>query len=206
MVQATTGRRPERRLSTVRFHGVGSVSGDADRLDRYREGMTPPRHLVIVGLMGSGKTTVARRLAKALGWPLRDSDADLMAEHGLTVRALAERDGVEAMHGLERDHLLEALDRRGPSVIAAAASCLDEPSCLDALRRPDIRVVWLTGSPEVLAGRRKAGDHRPDFGPDLAEVIREQLERRRTAFESVADDVIDVERTRPRQIVERLLD
>jgi shikimate kinase len=164
-----------------------------------------PRHIVIVGLMGSGKTTIARRLAKALDWPLRDSDADLRAAHGLTVRELAERDGVDAMHALERDHLLEALARRGPSVIAAAASCLDEPACLEAMQRPDVRVVWLSGSPATLAGRHKAGDHRPAFGPDLTEVIREQLERRRAAFESVADDVVDVERQRPRQIVERLL-
>jgi shikimate kinase len=168
--------------------------------------MRQTRHIVIVGLMGSGKTTVAARLAKQLGWPLRDSDADLRAAHGLTVRELAERDGIDAMHVLERDHLLEALARRGPSVIAAAASSLDEPACVTAMQRPDIRTVWLRGSPEVLAGRHRAGDHRPAFGPDLVEVIRDQLERRRSAFESVADDVVDVERQRPRQIVERLLD
>ena len=77
--------------------------------------MRQQRHIVLVGLMGSGKTTIARRLAKQLGWPLRDSDADIRAAHGLTARALAERDGIDALHDLERDHLLEALARRGPS-------------------------------------------------------------------------------------------
>ncbi len=74
-----------------------------------REPLPPVRHVVLVGLMGAGKTTVGRRLAARLGWPWHDSDADIEAATGLTVRDLRERDGVEAMHDLEAAQLLHAL-------------------------------------------------------------------------------------------------
>jgi shikimate kinase len=87
-----------------------------------------PRHVVVVGLMGSGKTVVGRRLAASLGRPWRDSDREIEAATGLTVRQLRDRDGVDAMHALEARHLLEARAAE-PSVINAAASTIDVPGC-----------------------------------------------------------------------------
>ena len=68
-------------------------------------------HIVLVGLMGSGKSTVAAALAAALGVPLRDSDADIERDTGLTGRDIAARDGIDALHALEARHLLDALGR-----------------------------------------------------------------------------------------------
>src|SRR4029079_2922364 len=90
-------------------------------------------------------------------------------------------------------------------VVGAAASTIDEAACRDALQRPDVRTIWLTGTPEVLAARQDLGDHRPEFGSDLVAVIRDQLERRGDAFASVADQTIDVDRASPDEIVERIL-
>ena len=78
------------------------------------------RHVALVGLMASGKTTVGRGLAEALDWPFSDSDASIERERGTTVRALADEVGVDAMHELEGAHLLQALaaaraERRGRS-------------------------------------------------------------------------------------------
>ena len=73
----------------------------------------PLRHVVLVGLMGAGKTTVGRRLAARLGWPWHDSDADIEAATGMTVRELRDRDGVDAMHDLEAAQLLQALAEPG---------------------------------------------------------------------------------------------
>ena len=90
-------------------------------------------------------------------------------------------------------------------MIAAAASTIDDAACRAALRQPDVRTVWLDGTPAVLASRQRPGDHRPEFGPNLEEIIRKQRERRLAAFTSVADDIIDAGQTRPKQIVARLL-
>jgi len=163
------------------------------------------RHIVLVGLMGSGKTTIGATLARSLGWPYRDSDAEIEARAGLTSRAIAARDGIEALHVLERDQLLEAVADPARSVVSAAASTIDDAFAREVMTDPAIRVVWLRGRPATLARRMNATDHRPDFGPDLESVIAEQAERREAGFRAVSEVVIDVDDLTPAQIVERLL-
>jgi shikimate kinase len=161
-----------------------------------------PRHVVLVGLMGSGKTTIGRRLATRLGWPLRDSDKEIEAATGLTVRELGERDGVDAMHALEARQLLDALSDPRPSVITAAASSVEVPACREAMRAPDVAVVWLRASPGALAMRFAAKDrHRPEFGSSPEAFLAEQAERRHPLFASLDPIVIDVDRIRPNEAV-----
>jgi shikimate kinase len=152
-------------------------------------------HIVLVGLMGSGKTTVGAALAAALGVPHRDSDIDIERDTGLTGRQLAARDGIEALHALEARHLLDALRRPGTTVISAAASTLDDPVCRARMRARKHLVVWLRATPREIAARLRPDDHRPDFGPDLAAVIAGQARTRTTALQDVADLTLDA--TRP---------
>jgi shikimate kinase len=148
-------------------------------------------HVVLVGLMGSGKTTVGAALAAALGVPQRDSDADIERDTGLLGRDLAARDGIEALHALEARHLLDALQEPGTTVICTAASIIDDPECRSALRDGSHLVVWLHASPDALAARLSHVDHRPGFGPDLTDVIKQQAIRRTPAFREVAELTLD---------------
>jgi shikimate kinase len=101
----------------------------------------PARHLVLIGLMGTGKTTLGRLAAARLGWPLSDSDAEIQAREGASVRELQERWGAGGLHRLEATILLEALARPEPSVICAAASTIDDERCRAALRAPGVSTV-----------------------------------------------------------------
>ena len=167
--------------------------------------MHTPRmgHIVLVGLMGSGKTTVGAALATALGVPHRDSDADIERETGLTGRLHAARDGIDALHALESRHLQEALEQPGTTVISPAASTLDDPACRSALRDRRHLVVWLDASPAALAARLKPDDHRPAIGPDMAEVLVRQAAERTPALREVADLTLDATRP-PAQTVEAI--
>ncbi len=97
---------------------VGSVP-IAPSVGGYPSAMVTARHVVIIGLMGAGKTSVGRRLAERLGRTWRDSDADIEAATGATVRELRDREGVDAMHARESAQLLDALATTEPSVISA---------------------------------------------------------------------------------------
>lgn len=146
-------------------------------------------HVVLVGLMGSGKSTLGRVLAARLDWPLRDSDAAIEGETGHTVRDLAVSEGIEAMHGREAANLLGALAEPGRSVICAAASTIDREDCRKALA--GAFVVWLHADPAVLARRFRGSDHRPRFGSDPADVLDRQERARAHAFRAAADLELD---------------
>jgi shikimate kinase len=154
-------------------------------------------HVVLVGPMGVGKTTVGAGLAARLGRRLRDSDADLQASRHIRGRELAARDGVDALHRWEARHLLDALAAPEPAVIAAAASVVDDPHCRRALAAPF--VVWLRAPARALAARMSPSDHRRplaapgttgDAGRALAAL--EGLEAERAPrFAAVADLAVD---------------
>jgi shikimate kinase len=141
--------------------------------------------------MAVGKSTVGRALAARLGRPFRDSDEDLEATRGVTGRALAQREGVDALHRWEAEHLRAALAGTQPAVVAAAASVVDDDASLAALREPF--VVWLRAPAAVVAQRIADGtrgdDHRRPLG-DAAAVA--ELEAHRAGrFAAVADLTID---------------
>jgi shikimate kinase len=145
-----------------------------------------PTHLVIVGLMGSGKTTIGMALARRLGLPHRDSDVDLLARTGRSARAIAAAEGVEALHELELQHLFDALRVPEPSVISAAASLVDAVTAREALTTSVAYVVWLRIDPATATVRSRRSRHRPGH-----ESLTAQAARRDPLFASIADLVED---------------
>ena len=164
------------------------------------------RHVVLVGLMGAGKTSVGRGLAARLNWPWHDSDAEIEAATGLTVRQLSDRDGVGAMHDLEAAQLLHVLAGPGQSVISAAASVIESETCRQALAGPDIAVVWLRAAPAVLAARFSADDHRPAFGASPGALLVGQAAKREPLLQALDPIIIDVDRIDPDEAVARTLE
>jgi len=152
--------------------------------------------------MGTGKSTVGAALARRMDRPFRDSDADIQAATGLTVRELLDRDGVDSMHALEAGHLLDVLADPTPSIVAAAASVVDVPACVQALQAGDVFVVWLRATPDVLAQRFDAPDnHRPAYGDRPEAFLAHQLEGRGAALASVADLIVDGDGASPDEVV-----
>jgi shikimate kinase len=160
-------------------------------MSTHTSGSADPRHVVVVGSMAVGKSTVGRALAARLKRPFLDSDEDLEATRGVTGRELAQREGVDALHHWEAKHLRAALAATQPVVVAAAASVVDDDASVAALREPF--VVWLRAPAAVLAQRIAddtwGDDHRRPLGDAIAVA---QLEAHRAdRFAAVADLTID---------------
>jgi shikimate kinase len=164
------------------------------------------RHVVIVGLMGAGKSSVGRALAGRLGWPHHDNDVALGARTGETAREIEREQGLEELHRLEADDLLTALASPGPSVISAAASAIADARCRAALASPDVLVAWLRADPSVLAGRASRGRHRPEIEPDLEALLRRQARERDSLFRSVADLELDAASATPGELATQIED
>lgn len=151
------------------------------------------RHVVLVGLMGSGKTTVGRRLAAELGRPFVDSDEVVEARTGRTVREIWHDDGEPAYRLLERSALMNALGDPTPSVIAAAGGVVLSADNRRALAAADATVVWLRADPTVLVARATRGTHRPLLDDDPAGTLQRMSDDRDPLYTEVADDVVDVD-------------
>jgi shikimate kinase len=164
-----------------------------------------PTAIVVMGLMGAGKTTVGNLLAEELGWPLDDSDASIEAREGRTVKELRFTLGVDEMHALEARHLLEALNAPRPRVITPAAFTIEVPACREALLGPGVATVWLTATPSVLAARFFAQGHRPAYGDDPETFLSEQLARRTPLFRSVRPVEVAVDATPPVEAARAIL-
>lgn len=142
-------------------------------------------HIVVMGLMGAGKTTVGARLAALLDWPLRDSDTEIERATSRTVRELRDEIGVDAMHDLEIRQLVDALAAPGPAVVCPAAFVIESEACVAALRGPGIAAVFLTAAPAVSAARFVSGAHRPWYGTDPEVFLADQAASRNPRFRSV---------------------
>src|SRR6266487_3553109 len=109
------------------------------------------RPIALIGLMGAGKSAVARMLGERLGTSVADLDAMLEAEQGLSVAAMFARAGEPWFRRRESEVLDQAL-RIGAGVIACGGGIVLEPAHRDALRRR-CRVVWLEVSPREAVRR-----------------------------------------------------
>jgi shikimate kinase len=158
--------------------------------------MSKNKPVVVIGLMGSGKTTAGRLIADALHLPLSDSDPYLRTRHGGTAKEIVAREGADALHRYEAQHVLIELAGE-PKVIAAAASTVEDPEVRRALR--EVFVVWVDADDAVLAERMKSSDHRPGFDPKLMRARREPY------FKEIADVRCDVGVLRPEQVRDEVL-
>jgi len=160
--------------------------------------------LILVGMMGAGKTTVGRLLSERLGWRYLDSDAQVAAETGYSVPALFAERGEAAFRAEESRVLAEALSGTGPVVVSAAGGVVLSTANRDLLVRSGT-VVWLRADPRVLARRVGSGEGRPLLDDDPATALAELDRVRRPLYASVAAVTVDVDELSPRQVVDRVL-
>ncbi len=154
--------------------------------------VAPPSSIVLVGMMGAGKSAVGRRLARRLDWELFDSDRQVEAMTGRTVPEIWRSDGEAAFRLLERQVLADALASSTPKVVAAAGGVVLDEGNRNLLHdhRP---VVWLRAPVETLIARVRKGEGRPLLAGDPAGAMRRLDAERRPLYQQVADLVVDVD-------------
>jgi HAD superfamily hydrolase (TIGR01509 family) len=162
--------------------------------------------IVLVGMMGSGKTTVGRLLARRLGVAYVDNDEVLAARTGMTPGQILDARGLESLRLAEADALARALAGETVSVVGVAAGAI-----LDAASRSLIRdsgrVVWLRARPDTLISRSTelGPGHRPHHAADMASWLTGETEARAPLYSEVATEVIDVDVRTPEQVADAIL-
>ena len=163
------------------------------------------RHVALVGFMGSGKSTVGRRLARRLGCAFVDTDAVVVRDHG-DVPTIFAREGEAAFRRYEQAAILGSLEREAPAVIALGGGALTVAANRRVLASRAYRVFIRVSPEQVLARLRKAKEARPLLGetPTLAK-IRALYETRMPQYES-ADHVVEADRLSGRQVLDDIVE
>jgi shikimate kinase len=160
--------------------------------------------ILLVGMMGSGKTTVGRRLASLAGWRYVDNDELVRLRTGREPAEIEASDGEDVLHLAETDALDAALELPTPVVASVAAAVVLDPAAREALREGG-HVVWLRARPETLLGRIGSGEGRRDDATD-PDWMRRRARERALLFADVATQVVDVDALGPDEVAERILD
>jgi shikimate kinase len=162
------------------------------------------RHLVLVGMMGTGKTTVGHLVARRLRRPFVDSDNQVLARTGRTVAQIWETEGEAAFRRLEAEALAAALASEVPAVLAAAGGVVKDPANRRRLKEAGT-VVWLRARPATLEPRVKRSSHRPLLTHDALGVLTRLDAERAELYQEVADTVIDIDDHTPGEVADMIV-
>ncbi len=158
---------------------------------REREivGALGPRSIVLVGMMGCGKTSAGKRLAARLGLPFIDADAEIETAHKLTVGEIFTKYGESYFRDGER-RVMSRLLSDGPRVLATGGGAYVNEGTRAAIREKGVS-VWLRAPFDVLMRRVRRKAHRPLLQtPDPEGTLRGLIEQRDPLY-AQADLVVE---------------
>jgi shikimate kinase len=157
-----------------------------------------PKHLVLVGYRGSGKSSIGRELAMMLGLDYVDTDHAIQEKAGKSVREIFAEQGEPVFRDMETDILQELVNRSSaapPSVIATGGGMIMREQNRRLIRRLG-PVVWLRVSPKVALHRIISDTFTREQRPaltehDLADEVRTMVADRLPYYAAVADLTVD---------------
>lgn len=147
------------------------------------------RNIVLVGLMGAGKTAIGRRLAAMLGLPFRDSDEEIERAAGMNIAEIFAAHGESAFRAGEK-RVIQRLLHSGPVVLATGGGAFMDPETRAAIRAQAVS-VWLRCPVALLAARTAGRTHRPLLNNGNPLEILKALSALRSPIYAQADIIID---------------
>jgi shikimate kinase len=159
--------------------------------------------VILVGMMGSGKSTVGRALSRRTGWRYVDNDDLVRSLSGRGAAEIRAADGEEAIHHIEELAFEASLALEPPVIIGAAAGVVLDPVARVRLRSGP-HVVWLRARPETLLAHIGDGTGRRTEATDPTWIAARATERA-PLYEEVASRVIDVDDRSPDEVADLIL-
>lgn len=161
------------------------------------------RNIVLIGFMGTGKTSIGRLLANRLGRPFIDSDKKIEHECGMAIRDIFATYG-QAFFREKEKNVIAKIARYKNSVIATGGGVVLNPENVSRLRSNGV-LITLTASLEVIVERTARRSNRPLLEQaDRVKTIAKLLQERAGLYDQ-GDFIIDTDHNTPQQVVDAIL-
>ena len=162
--------------------------------------------IVLVGLMGSGKTTVGRELAKKLNLRFADSD-ELIEKHAkLSVREIFVEKGEPEFRRLETEALVDACAKDEPTVLAVAGGAVVSEKNRALLVEHARCVIWLDAPTSTLVGRTGRAKHRPLLDGDPVGTLNQMRSDREGFYQQIATHKVATQSLNVAQVVDKVIE
>ncbi len=160
--------------------------------------------IVLVGLMGAGKSTIGRRLAKELHVEFRDSDDEITDAAGCSIADLFSIHGEEIFRDLEKRVITRMLTDGTPRVLATGGGAWMNPD-IRKLTRQHAHSLWLRADLDVLVDRVARKNTRPLLEQgDKRAILQKMMEERNPCY-AQADHVIDSDAGNHESVVQQII-
>jgi len=160
--------------------------------------------IVLVGLMGAGKTYVGKRLAEQLDLPFVDADTEIEAAAGCSIEEIFARYGEPEFRAGER-RVMRRLLSGGPCVLATGGGAFIDPETRELVKRYALS-IWLRADLDVLASRVGRRGGRPLLKGGDTRAVLARLMAERYPIYAEADLIVDSVREPPEQTVARVME
>jgi shikimate kinase len=161
------------------------------------------RSIVLVGLMGAGKTAIGRRLAHRVGLPFVDADHEIETAAGCTIEEIFARFGEPAFRDGERKVIARLLERP-PLVLATGGGAFMDPDTRARVRARAVS-IWLRADLDVLVRRVARRSNRPLLKDASPREVLERLMAARDPVYAEADLMVETDDSPAEATVERVL-
>ncbi len=166
------------------------------------------QNIALIGYRGTGKTTVAERLAARLGWEWVDADAEIERRAGKSIAAIFAEDGEPAFRDLESAAMAD-LCRRAATVVALGGGAVVRPSNRQVIAACGA-AVWLRATVDAIAERLAGDPTTPGRRPNLTNAplrteIEQVLAERTPIYRACATLEVDTENKAPAEIADEIV-
>lgn len=162
-------------------------------------------NIFLIGFMGSGKSTIARLLAKETGKELIEMDETIEAEAGCSINQIFEEHGEGYFRDLESELVVRIADK-GNTVVSCGGGAVLRAENVENMKKNGT-IVYLSATPETIYKRVRNSTHRPLLNGNMnVEYITQLMDKRLPIYENAASVVVDVNDKEKREIVKEIIE
>ncbi len=162
-----------------------------------------PKTVMLIGMMGAGKTTVGKHLARYFGAPFIDADAEIEKASGFTVKDLFRRFGEDEFFKGEERVVTRLLQEQKKCILSSGGTAFISPEVRKASKDNAI-TVWLKVDYDILYSRTKGRKHRPMIPSENPEHVLQGLIEEYYPIYADADIVIEITNESPKRTSQKV--